>query len=244
MRVALSSAACLICAALAAGAQPFPNVRVDSESNSPEETSIGINPADPENLVGAAQTPPCRYYVSSDGGGIWSEGTLPDPYDLGDPAVVFDREGNVYYSYIGIWSHSGIFVNRSTDGGTTWWPAGTAIVEHDGAVPFEDKSYLVADWSGGPHHGSLYVGWTRFTDYGSGAPEDSTWIYIARSRDRAVTFSEPLRISDRGGDAVDSDDTVEGAVPAVGPDSRVYVAWSGPRGIEFDRSEDGGDRFG
>lgn len=53
-----------------------------------------------------------------------------------------------------------------------------------------------------------------------------------------------MRVSDRGGDAIDDDNTVEGAVPAVGPDGRVYLAWSGPRGLEFDRSTNGGASWG
>jgi hypothetical protein len=37
---------------------------------------------------------------------------------------------------------------------------------------------------------------------------------------------------------------VEGAVPAVGPDGEIYIAWGGPLGIMFDRSFDGGLTFG
>ena len=38
---------------------------------------------------------------------------------------------------------------------------------------------------------------------------------------------------------MDEDDVVEGALPAVGPNGEVYVAWAGPRGIVFNRSLDG-----
>jgi hypothetical protein len=67
---------------------------------------------------------------------------------------------------------------------------------------------------------------------------------LSRSRDGGRTFATPLEISDETGDARDSDDTVEGAVPASGPDGEVYVAWAGPKGIYFDRSIDGGWTFG
>ena len=56
--------------------------------------------------------------------------------------------------------------------------------------------------------------------------------------------SRPLRISDDTGDARDGDGTLEGAVPAVGPKGEVYVAWAGPKGLSFDRSDDGGWTFG
>jgi hypothetical protein len=35
----------------------------------------------------------------------------------------------------------------------------------------------------------------------------------------------------------------EGAVPAVGPNGEVYVAWAGPAGLVFDRSLDGGETW-
>jgi hypothetical protein len=54
----------------------------------------------------------------------------------------------------------------------------------------------------------------------------------------------PFRISDTGGDCLDSDNTVEGAVPAVGPNGEVYIVWAGPLGLVFDKSTDGGLTFG
>ena len=243
MRTTILSILLTATAFYAAAKQPYTNVQVNERVNNPEETSIGINPLDPEHIVGVAQYP-CHFYYSFNSGVSWDEGDLPDPYDLGDPAITFDRLGHVYYCYIGLFSHSGIFINRSDDGGVTWWPAATAVVEHNGSVPFEDKSYPACDWTDSPHSGNLYVAWTRFSHYGSSDPADSSWIYFARSTDRAESFSEPLKICDRGGNAIDSDATVEGAVPAIGPDGTVYVAWSGPRGIEFDRSTDGGITFG
>ncbi len=108
-------------------------------------------------------------------------------------------------------------------------------------MPFEDKPYPGVDLApDSPYRGNLYVAWTRFTRYGSAAPEDSSFIYVVVSRDGGRTFSRPLRLPAGGGDALDGDNTVEGAVPAAGPDGTVYLAWSGPRGIELSRSPDGG----
>ena len=53
-----------------------------------------------------------------------------------------------------------------------------------------------------------------------------------------------MRVSDRGGNCIDEDETVEGATPAVGPDGEVYLAWSGHDKIYFDHSFDGGASFG
>jgi hypothetical protein len=67
---------------------------------------------------------------------------------------------------------------------------------------------------------------------------------VSRSQNGGRSFSVPLEISDETGDARDSDDTVEGAVPAAGPNGDVYIAWAGPKGLYFDRSSDAGVTFG
>lgn len=240
-------------------------VRVTEEGfRSPAELSVAINPTDPDNvvIVSMAAGPPggprtTDYaYVSRDGGLSWNTVLQPNPdhRTQGDDAVTFDARGRAFHSYIAFegirvarprkaWN--GIFVSRSDDGGTTWNDP-VPVVDHINSVePFEDKPWLVTDnLPDSPHFGNLYLAWTRFDVYGSADPADSTQILFSRSLDGGETFSVPFRISDSGGDAVDSDDTVEGAVPTVGPDGEVYVAWAGPRGIVFDRSMDGGWTFG
>ena len=42
---------------------------------------------------------------------------------------------------------------------------------------------------------------------------------------------------------MDEDNTVEGAVPAIGPNNEIYVSWAGPAGLVFDRSFDGGNTW-
>jgi len=246
-RIGLATALALAIAAVAisvASAVPYTNVRVNVHANYPEETSIAINPHNPDNVLGVAQGAGCYTYPTFDGGSTWTEGALPDQYALGDPSVIFDREGSAFYCFIGDWQHSGIYVSRSSDGGVTWKPTATAVIAHQGQVPFEDKPYPIADWTGGPRAGYIYVTWTQFTRYGSSDPADSSRILFSRSDDHGETFSTPVPVSDRGGDAIDSDNTVEGAVPAVGPNGTIYVAWAGPRGIEFDRSTNGGVSWG
>ncbi len=248
------------------GPQASPTVvRVTEEGfRAPGELSVAINPVDPDNvvIVSLAAGPPggpgiTNYaYVSLDGGMSFTTVPQPNPdgRTQGDDAVTFDGRGRAYHSYISFdgirverprkaWN--GIFVTRSDDGGVTWAPP-VPVVDHINTVkPFEDKPWLATDnVDGSPHFGNLYLAWTRFDVYGSADPADSTQILFSRSVDGGETFSVPIRISDSGGDAVDSDNTVEGAVPAVGPAGEVYVAWAGPRGIVMDRSVDGGWTFG
>lgn len=77
-------------------------------------------------------------------------------------------------------------------------------------------------------------------EYFSPNPNDSSYIMFTRSTNGGQSFSNPFRICEVAGDAIDSSNTVEGAVPCVGPNGEIYVSWSGPLGIVFDKSTDGG----
>jgi hypothetical protein len=221
----------------------WPNVRVDNLQVAPEETAIVIDPTDPNRIIAAAQGIGCYYYRSTDGGSTWTGASLNDPYDLGDPALAIARDGTAYYGYLGTFQHSGIYLGRSVDGGASW-RQGVAVLDHNAGAPFEDKEWATVDWTNGSFAGSVYVAWTQFDAYGSSNPTDSTRILFSYSRNRGDTFAVPVRISDHGGDCVDVGNTVEGAVPAVGPDGAISLAWAGPRGIEFDRSTNGGRTWG
>ena len=230
----------------------------------PAEVSIAINPKNPDNIVAASfatgRPPKARSgsytYVSTDGGDTWKTIATTDPKDLvqGDDVVTFGSDGTAYHAHLSFdgirmarptRAENGMIVNVSTDNGLSW-TEGTPAVNHiNTVIPFEDKPGIVVD--NAPRSkmlGNFYLAWTRFDVYGSSNPEHHSQIYFSRSTDKGQTFSMPLRISDTGGDCVDSDNTVEGAVPAVGPNGEVYVVWAGPLGLVFDKSTDGGLTFG
>jgi hypothetical protein len=229
----------------------------------PAEVSVAINPVNLDHVVGVSiqagrpgEPRNSNYaYVSEDGGRTWKTVAAPNPHGRvqGDDAIAFGPDGTVHRTYIafdGVFAKrpdrafTGIYTSSSTDG--VRWSEPVAIVDHVNSIaPFEDKPFLCLDGAvDSPHRGNLYVAWTRFDVYGSKEPEHKSHIYFSRSRDGGRTFSAAYRISDTPGDCLDSSNTVEGAVPAVGPGGEVYVAWAGPRGIVCKKSTDGGWTFG
>jgi hypothetical protein len=228
-------------------AQPV-NVRVNSPaSTDPEEVTIAINPVNPQNLLAGANLR--YYYFSTDGGISWTQGTLTSAYGVwGDPCVIYDAQGKAYYGHLSRppagqgYFLDRIVVQRSTDGGKSW-DAGVGV-GHNPPRAQQDKEWLAADQTNSAYRNRLYCAWTQFDSLDSRLAKDSTRILFSRSTDGGTVWSSPARISDTGGDCLDGDNTVEGAVPAVGPNGEVYLAWSGPLGIMFDRSTDGGSTFG
>jgi hypothetical protein len=240
-------------------------VRVSApDAINPAEVSIAINPKNPDNIVAASfatgRPPQARsgsyIYVSTDGGNTWKTIATADPKDLvqGDDVVTFASDGTAYHAHLSFdgirmarptRAENGMIVNVSRDNGLSW-TEGTPAVNHiNTVIPFEDKPGIVVDNApGSKMKGNFYIAWTRFDVYGSSNPEHHSQIYFSRSTDKGQTFSMPLRISDTGGDCVDSDNTVEGAVPSIGPNGEVYVVWAGPLGLVFDKSTDGGLTFG
>lgn len=240
-------------------------VRVtEPDAINPAEVSVAINPKNPDNIIGASfqsgRPPKPRSgsytYLSIDGGKTWKTIQTPNADNLvqGDDIVVFANDGTAYHAHLSFdgirvprppRADNAISINTSHDGGLTWTD-GVPTVRHINSVtPFEDKPGMVVDNApNSPNKGHVYVAWTRFDVYGSNNPEHKSHIYFSRSINAGKTFSPPIKISDTPGDCVDSDNTVEGAVPAVGPNGEVYVIWAGPLGLVFDKSTDGGLTFG
>jgi hypothetical protein len=108
----------------------------------------------------------------------------------------------------------------------------------------QDKEWLAVDHTQSPYRGTIYATWTEFDDYGSSNQSDSSRIRFSKSTDQGLTWSQTKVISDVSGNCIDSDNTTEGAVPAVGPNGEIYVSWAGPLGLVFDKSTNGGQTWG
>jgi len=231
----------------AAAMAQYTNIRVsDIAYDDPEEVTIAINPTDPQNIFAASNID--YIYRSDDGGLTWSTDRITSTVGVwGDPVVIFDAQGRLYHSHLswpremsGDWLDR-IVIQRSDDQGVSF-NDGSWI----GLAPpkDQDKEWMAIDTTGSPWQDNLYIAWTEFDSYGSSVSTDSTRILFARSTDQATSWGASVRVSDLGGNCIDEDETVEGAVPAVGPGGEIYMAWSGHDQIWLDRSLDGGLSFG
>lgn len=229
---------CLFWLAYQAVAQ-HTNVMI-SDANSPEEPSIYVDPKNTDHLIAGANIN--NLFYSNDGGVTWEVTTLSSATHgvWGDPCTIVDTAGHYYFFHLanpsqGSWIDR-IVCQKSTDLGVTWNDGSQTGLNGEKA---QDKEWVVVDRT----NNNLYVTWTQFDSYGSSNPDDISIIRFSKSTDAGATWSEPVRINEVSGDCVDDDNTVEGAVPAVGPNGEIYVSWAGPEGIVFDKSTDEGETW-
>jgi hypothetical protein len=205
-------------------------------SNNPEEPSIMLNPADPKYMVAGANIRSA--YYSSDTGRTWTSLQLSSPNGVwGDPAIIVDTAGAFYFFHLsnppGPAFVDRIICQKSTDAGQSW-SEGTFFGLNGSKA--QDKQWAAVDRK----TNTIYATWTEFDKYESENPSDSSHILFVKSTDGGITWTAPLRLDEKGGDCRDDDSTVEGAVPAIGPNGEVYVAWASGPGLVFDKSLDGG----
>jgi len=229
----------LVLSAILFSGSSFSQNVVISTQNHPNEPSIMMNPDNTDILVAASNLN--NYFLSNDGGHTWTTHTLSSPYGVwGDPVIDVDTSGNFYFFHLsntpgGTWIDR-IVCQKSEDNGNHW---------NDGSytglngTKNQDKQWSVID----RNNNNIYLTWTQFDDYGSSSMYHRSNILFSKSTDQGETWSEPVRISSTSGDCVDSDNTTEGAVPAVGPNGEIYVAWAGPNGLVFNRSLDQGETW-
>ncbi len=182
-----------------------------------------------------------KTFYSHDGGRNWTMQLVESPYGVfGDPVITADYKGYFYFAHLsdpeGVGRASDrwldrIVVQRSVDQGVTWSPGSYAGMRHPAD---QDKHWLVTD----PRTAAIYMTWTEFDKYGSADPQHKSRILFSKSVNQGISWSGAIPISQIEGDCIDSDNTTEGAVPAVGPDGTLYVAWSHGEHIYFDRSVD------
>jgi len=195
----------------------------------PTEPSVAINPANTEEILVGAMSD--NYYVSTNGGYNWSNGTLQSQWGV-HPVILVDNAGRFYYI------HLPNVINRAVchrkENISAPWSMESSIA-YDGIYDV-DKEWAAYD----PVNDKIYLSWTYFDTWGSTNPNDSSCIYMSWSADAGQSWCNPVRISDEKGNASGGPYSMHGSYPTTGPNGEVYIAWWGPAGLLFDRSLDQG----
>ncbi len=219
----------------------YQNIRMTPPGTSNiSEPSICMNPKNTDQIVAGSNLN--KVYMSNDGGYTWEMDNLySSQFGVwGDPVIICDTAGDFYFFHLsnppaGNWIDR--IVCQKYDWQTGTWNDGTYMGLN--GTKAQDKHWVVVDSATNILHST----WTQFDQYGTSSPDKYSNILYSRSEDAGGTWTDAVQINEISGDCVDSDNTTEGAVPAIGPDGQLYVAWSGPVGIVFDRSLDGGNTW-
>ncbi len=211
---------------------------------------VGYNSSKQAGLLGSgAWTSLSGFAYSSNGGSTFTDGGFVPVGTgrlTGDPSLSFDRAGNLYYASLGTdWlGISSVFVSKSssTSPNVTFTDPVTAGTAQNGFLSYVDKDMLTVDTTGGSFDGRIYVGWSEFPSSGAHTAQVR---FAASSSTSPLAFSPSIPLSP-------ADALYLGAMPAVGPNGEVYVAWgqftpaqatAPTQSIHLLKSTDGGATF-
>jgi hypothetical protein len=177
--------------------------------------------------------------VSANKGGSYQYLGTPSPGAsswqtlAGDPSVICADQSTYYYSALWVDSLNlvaGVGFAKSSDGGRAFTPP-TVAVAKDFDTHFVSKDSLALDPANKSHLFIAYTdvdfsGLVRGTDSGSGSPIPRYAIELVASADGGASWSgKPTVIEQVCADVGSPFARVDGARLAVGPGSRLYVAW-------------------
>lgn len=205
----------------------------------PEEPCIMLDEKNPGKMIVGANID--NYYKSENGGLTWEHGKLSSPFGVwGDPCIVADSSGAFYFFHLSD-PPGEPWVERIICQKQSKWERNFEYLTNFGYNDdkLQDKEWATID----KITNRIYVAWTQWDEFGSNAPGDSSIIVLSKSTDLGQSWSDPVRLSQFAGDCVGEDNTVQGAVPAIGPGGNVYISWAGKHGIYFDKSTNYGESW-
>lgn len=219
----------------------YKNIKLDeaTSGNPVTDPSIAISRKDSKNIVAASGQG--NIYYTVDAGLTWEKTKVKSQYGVyGDPFLVADDKGTFYAFHLSDPAGEGlkneksldqIICHISKDGGKTW--------EEGSAVGYNPPKDQDKPWATVDNKGNVVVTWTQLDKYGSTDAECQSNIMLSTSPS-GKKWSKAVQISQTPGDCTLDDNTARGAVPAVGPDGKMFVAWAHQEKIYLDRSFDGG----
>jgi len=194
---------------------------------------------------------------STDGGGTWQTYELHPSIVIGfndtvnftycaNHTAAFDRNGNVYCAFLAKDHYPDVPIRYNDYGAivvarASWPPtsANSWTFAYVDSASQNDKPYITVDNTGGTgHDGNIYVVWTRFDS-------TRTQILYSSSTDHGSTFYAADTLATSSGISAGTSASelylhsvtplpkptvtfVQGAIPAVGSNGTVYVAWEEP----------------
>ena len=182
------------------GAGEIPNIRLSQAGTSPNEVSIAISPADPLRIAAGSNL---RYVYRSSDGGL----TLgPERAPTGEPMGILRlRSTPAGCSTMHIWQIFRVGTSltgssctaRATAANTGWIRQRSAST-----LPCGGRTKSISVWTLRtlPTGTTSIMAGLSLTAMAAPTRHDSSRIRFARSTDGGASWSEPLRVSDAGGD--------------------------------------------
>lgn len=231
-------------------APDFPNINVSNYlSADQDETSIAINPTNPNNIIIGANDyrsfSALFHFESFDGGRSWSSAQMPSNWIFAayatDPSVTFNSLGKAFYSYGRGTSDThpinDIVCFTSANGGSNWSDPVRVILDSTtdhSSVLLADKYFIAVDKNAGSlFRDRIYLSWIEYSGV------NINRIRLSFSSDGGTTWSQPSYLTAKG--------NFQSPIPVVGIDGNVYVTYENIdpafREIHFAESFDGGKTF-
>jgi hypothetical protein len=205
------------------------------EINFPFSPSVAINKANTKTIV--IDVGNDHLITSTDGGATWVDGKVKS--ESRQSITFFTPKGMLFNLKITGSNPQNkdaqadqIIGKESLDEGDTW--TSENIVATSPSLHFDN---LHAGTH--PKKNAVALTWSQFDSYGSSDTNCQSNIFFSRSPNGS-RWSKPVQLNQSPGDCADDDFTTKGAIPVIGSDDKIYVAWANRGNIYFDRSFDDG----
>jgi len=165
------------------------------------------------------------FYLSNDAGTSWQSMTA-DVFEQSEWMSVLSDAKGVLYAVCALPrdNHYRVVSAQSKDNGKTW--SAPVAISSSGT----DQRYPTATFDAKE---TLHVTWAETITSSDGNCESVVMMSTSSS---GTKWSKPFRISQLAGGCEDGNKLITGGVSAIGPDGKMFVAWSNADRSYWDRS--------